>query len=133
MLLIDTHVLIWLKDKPHHIGIEAASRLDSAMAAGEVWLSAISFWEIGMLVRRRKIEITVPLARWRADLAARTIVEVPIDGLTAARAGELDWEHGDPADRIIVATAMRLGLSLLTADRKILSWRGPVDLVDARV
>ena len=132
MLLIDTHVLIWLKDKPNHIGIEAASRLESAMAAGEVWLSAISFWEIGMLVRRRKIEITVPLARWRAELAARTIVEIPIDGLTAAQAGELDWEHGDPADRIIVATAMRLGLSLLTADRKILSWRGPVNLIDAQ-
>jgi PIN domain nuclease of toxin-antitoxin system len=133
VLLIDTHVLIWLKDKPRYIGSEAASRLESALAAGEVWLSAISFWEIGMLVRRRKIEITVPLARWRADLADRMIVEIPIDGLTAAHAGELDWEHGDPADRIIVATAMRMGLSLLTADRKILSWRGPVDLIDARI
>ncbi len=126
------HVLIWLKDKPHHIGTEAASRLESAIAAREVWLSAISFWAIGMLVRRGKIEITVPLARWRSDLAKRTIVEIPIDGLTAALAGELDWEHGDPADRIIVATAMRLGLRLVTADRKILNWRGPVNLIDAR-
>jgi PIN domain nuclease of toxin-antitoxin system len=133
VFLIDTHVLIWLKDGRHRIGSEAASRLESAMAAGEVWLSVISFWEIGMLARKRKIIITVPLATWRAELAARTIVEIPIDGLTAAQAGELDWEHGDPADRIIVATAMRLGLSLLTADRKILSWHGPVKLIDARV
>jgi PIN domain nuclease of toxin-antitoxin system len=132
VILLDTHILLWLKDEPRHIGSEASFRLESAMAAGEVWLSVISFWEIAMLARKRKIEITMPLARWRAELAARTILEVPVDGLTAVKAGELDWDHGDPADRIIVATAMRLGLSLLTADRKILGWSGPLKLVDAR-
>jgi len=132
VVLLDTHVLLWLKDEPHHIGRMASSRLEIAMATGEVWLSVISFWEIGMLARRRKIKLTMPLTTWRAELSARAIREIPIDGLTASQAGELNWEHGDPADRIILATAMRLGLSLLTADRRILDWRGPVELIDAR-
>ena len=132
MVLLDTHVLLWLKDEPRHIGRTASSRLEIAMATGEVWLSVISFWEIGMLARKRKIKISMPLASWRAELSARAIREIPIDGLTAAQAGELDWEHGDPADRIILATAMRLGLRLLTADRRILDWRGPVEVIDAR-
>ena len=59
-------------------------------------------------------------------------MEIPIDGLTAAQAGELEWRHGDHADRIIVATAMHLGLALITADRRILAWRGPVERIDAR-
>lgn len=132
MVLLDTHVLLWLKDEPHRIGGKVAFQLESALTAGEVWLSVISFWEIGMLARKRKIAVTVPLARWRAELVARAVVEIPVDGLIAAQAGELDWDHGDPADRIIVATAMRLGIGLMTADRKILNWRGPVKLIDAR-
>ena len=133
MILLDTHVLLWLRDAPHHTGRNAFARLESALAAGEVWLSAISFWEIAMLARKRKIRVTVPLARWRMELASRKVIEIPMDGLTAAQAGALDWAHGDPADRILVATAMRLGLPLLTADHKILGWGGSVDLIDARV
>ena len=85
-----------------------------------------------MLVSKGRYQLIKSIPEWREDLLARGLSEIPVDGLTAVQAGELDWEHGDPADRIIVATAMRLGLSLLTADRKILSWRGPVTLIDAR-
>lgn len=133
VILLDTHILLWLKDEPNRIASRAASEVENALAAGEAWLSVISFWEIGMLARKRKIMITVPLSRWRADLAARAVREIPVDGRIAAQAGELDWDHGDPADRIIVTTAMRLGLTLITADRRILDWRGPVRLVDARI
>jgi PIN domain nuclease of toxin-antitoxin system len=132
VVLLDTHVLIWLRGEPRQIGSEAFSRIESAMAAGEAWLSAISFWEVAMLARKRRIKIAMPLAKWRAGLAARAIREIPIDGVTAAQAGEIDWEHGDPADRIIVATAIRFDLTLITADRRILSWRGLAKQIDAR-
>lgn len=86
-----------------------------------------------MLISKGRYRLVKPVLEWREDLLARGIAEVPVDGSIAAQAGGLNWEHGDPADRIIVTTAMRLGASLLTADRKILGWRGPVDLIDARV
>ena len=114
------------------MGQNAYRRVQASLAAGENAVSAVSFWETAMLISKGRYRLFKPIVEWRKELLTRGLTEIPIDGLIAAQAGELDWEHGDPADRIILATAMRLGLRLLTADRKILSWRGPVELIDAR-
>lgn len=132
MLLLDTQVLLWLSAEPERLGSQGYRRVERGLAAGENVVSSISFWETAMLIAKGRYRLFKPVLEWREDLLAHGLAEVPVDGFIATQAGELDWEHGDPADRIIVTTAMRLGLSLLTADRKILSWRGPVDLIDAR-
>jgi PIN domain nuclease of toxin-antitoxin system len=60
-------------------------------------------------------------------------LEQPIDGDVAIRAVELRDFHKDPGDRLIVATALTLGGVLMTSDRKILDWPGPLGRIDARL
>ena len=68
---------------------------------------------------------------WRRELLANGLVELPIDGAIATQAGLLPDLHGDPADRIIVATALAGGHELITADRLILAWEGPLQRTPA--
>lgn len=69
---------------------------------------------------------------WRRDLLARGLVEIPVSGVIGVRAGRLAGLPGDPADRLIVATALE-GHDLLTADRRILDWSGQLNRLDATV
>ena len=94
-------------------------------------MSAISFWEIAMLQAKGRVAVPEDVSLWRQEQLAQGIIELPVDGAIAARAGGLPDMHGDPADRIIVATVLG-GHSLLTADERILSWSGPLDSQDAR-
>ena len=115
------------------MGENARHSLDSALHAREAVVSAISFWEMGMLIQKRRFELPEGLTGWRRDVLNRGLVEVRVDGEIGLTAGLLTYEHGDPADRLIVATAICSGATLLTADRLILGWDGPFTCQDARV
>ena len=84
-----------------------------------------------MLQAGGRIDLGADVVAWRDDLLRDGLIEIPVDGAIAARAGLLSDMHGDPADRIIVATA-QAGHRLLTADDRILRWGGGLDCVDAR-
>lgn len=84
-----------------------------------------------MLVERKKIELTFDVGTWRRDLLANGVVEIPVDGEIGIRAASLNSLLGDPADRIIVATALVGGHRLVTADQRILRWSGPLDSLPA--
>ena len=84
-----------------------------------------------MRVQKGRLDLLFDLGAWRRDLLDRGLIEIPVDGGIAARAGLLPDMHGDPADRIIVATALE-GHQLVTADGKILRWPGPLGRLDAR-
>ena len=71
------------------------------------------------------------IAVWRASLLRDGLVEIPVDGAIAARAGVLRDLHGDHADRLILATALK-GHQLITADTRLLDWPGDVARLDAR-
>ena len=71
------------------------------------------------------------IAQWRLGLLAQGLVEIPVDGEIAAQGGALAGLPGDPADRIIVATALT-GHQLMTADESILRWSGNLRRIDAR-
>ena len=95
--------------------------------------SAISLWEIGMLQQKNRLNVIPNLtaSQWRETLLAEGFREIPVDSVIAARAGELPDLHGDPADRIIVATALE-GHLVITSDRRILDWPHELDRFDAR-
>jgi PIN domain nuclease of toxin-antitoxin system len=123
VILLDTHVLVRYMRDEGKLGRRARSTIDRAVAKDELFVSAISFWEVATLVTRRRLELDTTVAAFR-DLAIRNGArEQVLDGEIAALAGELPDAHGDPADRMLVATAIVRGLTLVTADAMLLGWK----------
>ena len=131
MILLDTHVLVWFWHGRPHLGQNTLDLIDREWQAGNAAASAITFWETGMLQRKGRIELSAETPAWRGELLRDGLVEIPVDGAIAARAGLLPNLHGDPADRLILATALG-GHQLITADARLLEWPGAVARLDAR-
>ena len=130
MILFDTHVLIWSRFGDGRLGPRARGACDRALEDGDAAVSAITFWEVGMLVRKGRLRLLADPRAWRRNLLDQGLIEIPVDGGIASRAGALETLHGDPADRIIVATALE-GHRLMTADEQILEWPEPLSRVNA--
>ena len=132
MLLLDTHALIWLVEGSVQLGRRSSRLADDALARGAIGVAAISFWEVAMLAGRRRIVLDLPTAEWRLRVLGLGVSELPLTGDIAITAAELHGLHADPADRLIVATAVATHATLLTADDRILAWRATVARRDAR-
>ena len=130
MIVVDTHVLIWERTGEGRLGQSARVAFERALESNELAASAISFWEATLLRERGRIALDEEVIRWRQVLLREGLIEIPISGEIAIRAASLEGFHRDPADRLIVATALG-GHQLLTADRRILDWPGPLDRLDA--
>ena len=130
MLVIDTHILIWERTGERSLGSSSRIAFDLALGRQEIAASAISFWEAELLNERGRIVLDEDVGRWRQTLLREGLIEMPVTGEIAIRAATLADFHRDPADRLIVATALE-GHQLLTADRRILDWPGPLDRLDA--
>ncbi len=130
MILLDTHVLLWLRLGDSRLGFRARREIDQAWQFDGVGVSAISFWEVAMLKDKGRIRFSVDIDLWRREQREQGLVEIPVDGAIAIRAGLLPNMHGDPADRLIVSTALA-GHKLATADRRILNWPGQLSRLDA--
>lgn len=133
MLILDTHVLVWMDEGSSRLGKSAIQRIDEALAGGQLGVGTISFWEIAMLVEKGRLSMKTEVGIWRKELLQSGLVEIPLNGMVAIRAGQLISFHGDPADRIIVATAIENSAALVTADEKILSWDRFHHAIDARL
>ncbi len=123
MILLDTHVLIRYLSGDKKLGKRSRSTIDSALAADEVFASAISYWEIAMLVAKQRLHLDTTVSALRALAIRHGVQEDRVDGEVAILAAELPESHADPADRLLVATAMSRGLLLLTADETLLAWK----------
>lgn len=136
MILLDTHVLVWFSIGDEELGIRARDLIVAAAKRRETAVSPISFWEAAMLTRKNRIDLGMPVATWVSRIMSSSgPVLLALTPSIAVSAGELPKDiHGDPADRIIVATARAHGCMLITSDRKILSYAkaGHVEAIDAR-
>ena len=115
-ILLDTHVVHWWSAEPKRVSSTARKALESA---DELVVAAISWYELAWLARHERIAITVPIRSWLDGLASqlRTIGVTPAVADTAV---SLPASFpGDPADRLIYATAIEHGLDLVTKDRAI--------------
>ena len=133
VILLDTHVLIWLDEASPRLGVSAVEKIDQAFHSGEAMVSVISFWEVGMLVRKGRIRMDMDLAVWRKDFLEQGLIEVPVTGDISIRAAGFDDFHGDPADRLIASTAVQNTASLLTADERLLNSKLAIRRLDARL
>lgn len=122
LILLDTHVAIW--SASGKLGGSSTKMIDAAASRGELLLSPISAWEIGMLVMKGRLGFGPPLQDFIRMLFDRFgVITATITPAIAAHAGALPATfHGDPADRVLVATAAAYGARLATRDRRILGY-----------
>jgi PIN domain nuclease of toxin-antitoxin system len=125
-LLLDTHAAIWITQN-ERLAPRAVEAMNAAhQAAGSVFVSAITAWEVGLLVSRKRLNLLMTPRRWfdrLLDVPGVRLAELPPDLLIASSflPGE---PPRDPADRIILATARDLGATLITRDRALLAYGG---------
>lgn len=121
MILIDTHVLIWYLTQPDLMSAESEKIVSAGFQGPGVGISDISLWEVAMLVQKRRVEFNKDVKLWLTDLnALPNFTRIRISPAIAALSTRLpDDFHSDPADRIIVATALELGIPLVTKDERI--------------
>lgn len=136
MILLDTHVLVWFAEGDDRLRTAAKKIIGREASAESVALSPISFWEIAMLTGKARLSLGREVREWTEAILTQAAIRLePISPSIAIDAGQLPGDiHGDPADRIIIATARHLGCPLLTMDRKILAYAatGHVEAIDAR-
>jgi len=137
-LVLDTHVWIWaVEGMTDRLDPKALTAIEQAARASTLAVSAISVWELAMLVKRGRLRLTTAVSSWiEASLRPPGVRIIPVGAALALDSVQLpDFDHHkDPADRLIVATARRHG-TLLTCDESLLEWAGAhkhVRAVDGR-
>jgi PIN domain nuclease of toxin-antitoxin system len=118
-LLLDTCAMLWLAE-----GIELTADARKAATDGKLNVSPISVWEIANLVRKNRVVLAMPVAKWfrqTMDVMAAATCELTVDIL--ANSCELPGSPpSDPADRILIATAREASMVLMTRDKQILAY-----------
>jgi len=119
MILLDTHVLIWLAFEPAKLSKAAREAIREGTRTGGLGISAITLWEAAWLVTHRRVDFTGTTDAFLEEISSRTAV-FPISKQVAVLANQLPATYSsDPADRLIGATAMSEGIALITKDRTI--------------
>jgi PIN domain nuclease of toxin-antitoxin system len=121
MIVLDTHAWIWWVSNPEFLSEKAKQIIDEAVTNRNVLISSISTWEVAILVSRGRLKLTMSPADWVAASEALPFFDfVPVSNSIALKSVQLPGVlHNDPADRIIIATAISLGVVLVTKDEKI--------------
>lgn len=121
-LLLDTHIALWLNGGDERLRIPTRERIEACWRdRGTILLSAVSAWEIALLVDAGRLDLDLPAEAWVERFLDRPGIEaVAIDYRIACRAYELHHlPHRDLADRLLIGTAIELGCPLVTYDDRI--------------
>lgn len=121
-LLLDTHALVWSVEERPRLGSAAKRAINFAAQLNQLAVSAISPWEVALLVSKGRLTLSTDAIVWVRDALSKPGVNlIPLEPEIAVASTRLPFDmNSDPADRIIVATARHLGATLVTADQELL-------------
>lgn len=135
LVLLDTHVWVWLLDGSTRLGPKARKAIQRSAADEAVLVSAISPWEVAMLVNKGRLVLDRDVGEWvQVALSLPGIRLEPLSPEIAVASTRLPGEiHGDPADRMLAATTRHRGSTLVTADQLLLNYnaQGHIRALDA--
>jgi PIN domain nuclease of toxin-antitoxin system len=122
LLLLDTHALVWSVEERPRLGSAAKRAINIAARLNQVAVSAISPWEVALLVSKGRLKLSTDVMVWvREALSKQGINLIPLEPEIAVASTRLPFDmHADPADRILVTTARQLGATFVTADKALL-------------
>ena len=130
-MVIDSHTLLWWLDGDARLSAEGRRIMDNEAAGPDrLVVSAVTFWELRLKEIRSKLTPKRPVNTW--PKAIRSLPRMRIEEVTLGDwlcVAEMNWENRDPADRIIAATAIRLGMPVVTVDEKFHGEVSPVEVV----
>lgn len=114
MLILDTHALYWWVNRtPDKL---AQAQIDAIETAESLAVSAMTCWEMAWLVKHGRIVLKLPVSDWLDQIEASGVAVIPVSRAIAERAVSLHEHHKDPADRIIIATAVEHQAQLASVD-----------------
>jgi len=124
MIVLDTHAWVWFVSNPELLSKKAKRTIERAVVDNNVFISSISAWEVALLTSKKRLLLSMEVDDWIKKSEMLPFVNfMPVDNSIAVKSVNLPQPfHGDPADRIIIATAISLGASLITKDERILKY-----------
>jgi PIN domain nuclease of toxin-antitoxin system len=119
--VLDTHAWVWWLTDPGRLSRRARTAVDEAVRLRQLYVSCISVWEVALLAGSGRLQFTRPVSDWiAASESLPFLTFVPVDARIALQAVRLPRPfHRDPADRMIVATALALGAQLISKDDRM--------------
>jgi PIN domain nuclease of toxin-antitoxin system len=132
MILVDSHVLAWFHLGQKGLGLSARRNIERIAGSGGVHVSSISFFELGYAASIGYLKGVSDVAAFRREVLGAGVVELPPDSQICLRAVDFRNALVDAFDAIIAATAEHKALTLVTADERILAWKGALKRLDAR-
>jgi PIN domain nuclease of toxin-antitoxin system len=124
MIVLDTHTWIWFISKPEVLSKRAKNAVSAAVKEKSVLISSISAWEVALLVIKKRLTLSLDVTDWIAKSEGLPFIQfIEISNSIAVKSANLPQPlHSDPADRIIIATALTAGVPLVTKDKKLINY-----------
>jgi PIN domain nuclease of toxin-antitoxin system len=124
MIVLDTHAWIWFISNPENLSKKASKAVTEAVKEKSVLISSISAWEVALLVTKKRLTLSLDVTDWIAKSESLPFIQfIAVSNAIAIRSVNLPQPlHTDPADRIIIATALFAGAPLVTKDKKLINY-----------
>ncbi len=124
MIVLDTHAWVWFVSNPELLSKAAKKAIDASMEQKGIFISSISAWEVALLAAKKRLKLTIDVTDWIGKSERLPFFQfIPVDNSVAVKSVNLPQPlHNDPADRIIIATAITIAAPLVTKDKKLLDY-----------